>query len=221
VIWLRIALIGGTGNIGEGLALRWGENHEILIGSRKNEKADYAADDYRKKLKENGVSCNITGCDNASAVLKSDVVVLSIPYEHVFTVLEQLQEVFKDQIVISPVVPMKKVDGHYIYTPPDVGSAAIEVKDALPNGTKVVSIYHSIPSEKLMDLDLELEYDVVICGDDEDAKHVVSDLTREIKNLRPLDGGPLIISSMVEAMTPLLLNIGMKNNLKSPSIKFC
>lgn len=221
MIWLRIALIGGTGNIGEGLALRWGRNHEILIGSRKNEKADYAADDYTKKLKAKGVSCNITGYDNATAVSKSDVVVLSIPYAHIFTILEQIRGSFKDQIVISPVVPMKKVDGHYIYTPPNVGSAAIEVKDALPNDTKVVSIYHSIPSEKLMNLDLELEYDVVICGDDADAKHVVSDLTREIKNLRPLDGGPLIISSMVEAMTPLLLNIGLKNNLKSPSIKFC
>ncbi|MFQ5975819.1 MAG: NADPH-dependent F420 reductase, partial [Candidatus Hydrothermarchaeales archaeon] len=90
-----------------------------------------------------------------------------------------------------------------------------------PKSTKVVSIYHSIPSEKLMDLDLELDYDVVICGDDENAKHVVSDLTYEIKNLRPLDGGPLAVSSMVEAMTPLLLNIGLKNDLKSPSIKFC
>lgn len=221
MIHLKIGLLGGTGNIGEGLTLRWAKKHEILVGSRNKGKADYAADDYTKKLEERGVSCNIKGYDNALAVSKSDVVVLSIPYEHVIPTIRQIKDSFKDQIVISPIVPMKKVDGYYIYTPPKEGSASMEVKNALPENTNVISIYHSIPAEKLADLDRILDYDVVICGDDDDAKHMVSDLTREIENLRPLDGGPLHVSSLVEAMTPLLMNISIKNGLTDPSIKFC
>ncbi|MFQ6136203.1 MAG: NADPH-dependent F420 reductase [Candidatus Hydrothermarchaeales archaeon] len=217
---MKIALLGGTGNVGGGLALRWARNHEIIIGSRGREKAEGAADNYTKQLAEKHIPCNILGCDNATAIKRANVVVLSIPYEHVISTIDKTRESFRDKIVITPVVPMKKADGYFIYTPPKEGSAAVEVKNALPESTKVVSIYHSIPSEKLADLDKVLEYDVIICGDDENAKHVVSDLTKEIKNLRPLDGGPLAVSSMVEAMTPLLMNIMIKNRLKNPSIKF-
>lgn len=217
---MKIAILGGTGSIGEGFALRWASKHDILICSREVEKALLAADEYSGMLLNKGLlCCGITGCTNEIGIKDVDVVVLSVPYQGVVPLLKNLRPFFKDQIVISLVVPMKK-NKWFEYTPPKQGSAALEIKETLPESVKVVSAYHNVSAKKLANLDLSLDYDVVVCGDDEEAKRTVMELTREIKNLRPLDGGGLAFSYMIESLTPFLINLAMRNGLSDLGVKF-
>ncbi len=217
---MKIAILGGTGSIGEGYALRWAGKHEISICSREVDRAISVAGEYRGKLLNKGlICCGMTGCTNESGIKDVDVVVLSVPYQGVVKLLNSLRDCFKDQIVISLVVPMKKNEW-FEYTPPKQGSAALEIKDILPEGVKVVSAYHNISAKKLASLDNILDYDVVVCGDDEDAKRTVMELTREIKNLRPLDGGGLKSSYMIESLTPFLINLAIRNHLSDLGVKF-
>jgi hypothetical protein len=214
---MKIALLGGTGDIGEGLALRWASNHEIIIGSRKEQKAKDAVARYEKILQKFRISCNMSGRENAEAAQEADVVVLSIPYKHIVATIKQIR--FSDQIVITPAVPMKKVKNCMIYCPPKEGSCALLVQKALPRSAKLVAAYQSVAAEKLADVSKPAEGDVIICSDDDHAKKVVMQLTADIKNLRPLDGGPLAASAMVEALVPLLINVELKNKVRHPTIR--
>ncbi len=217
---MKIAILGGTGSIGEGFALRWAAKHDILLCSREIDKAVKTAEEYTSTLLNKGLlCCGIKGCKNENAIGDAEVVILSVPYGGVVPLLKSLKPFFKDQIVISLVVPMKK-NKWFEYTPPKQGSAALEIKDILPESVKVISAYHSISAKKLANLDLNLDYDVVVCGDDEDAKKTVMDLTREIKNLHPLDGGGLASSYMIESLTPFLINLALRNGLSNLGVKF-
>jgi NADPH-dependent F420 reductase len=217
---MKIAVLGGTGNIGEGFALRWAEKHEILLCSREIDKAVNSASKYTERLANKGFSCcGMTGCKNETAISNADIVVLSVPYQGVITLLKDIRPCFSDQIVISLVVPMKK-NKWFEYAPPKQGSAALEIEDILPDSVKVVSAYHNISAKKLTDLELALDYDVVVCGDDEHAKRTVMGLTCEIENLQPLDGGGLASSYMTESMTPFLLNLAIRNGLSNLGVKY-
>jgi NADPH-dependent F420 reductase len=217
---MKIAILGGTGSIGEGFALRWAEKHEILVCSREIERAINVASDYTHILSNKGIQCcTITGCRNEAAIKDADVVVLSVPYQGVVLLLEKLSPLFRDQIVISLVVPMKK-NKWFEFTPPKQGSAALEIQEILPKTVKVVSSYHNVSARKLANLELSLDYDVVVCGDDEEAKKTVMELTHEIKNLRPLDGGGLASSYMIESLTPFLINLAIRNKLSDLGVKF-
>ncbi|MDP2767246.1 MAG: NADPH-dependent F420 reductase, partial [Candidatus Methanoperedens sp.] len=186
---MKIAILGGTGSIGEGFALRWAAKHDIMLCSREVDRAVKAAQEYTGTLLNKGMlCCGIAGCTNETGIKDVDVVVLSVPYQGVVQLLKNLKPCFKDQIVISLVVPMKK-NKWFEYTPPKQGSAALEIRDILPKSVKVVSAYHNVSAKKLANLESSLDYDVVVCGDDEAAKRTVMELTREIKSLRPLDGG--------------------------------
>jgi len=217
---MKIAILGGTGSIGEGFALRLASNNEVVICSRDVDRAIEAANDYSHLLLSKGVlNCDLKGCTNEIAIEDADIVILSVPHKGVVSLLQTLRPYFKDQIVISMVVPMQKND-KFEYTPPEQGSAALEIKSCLPETVKVISAYHNVPAKKLEDLGCALDYDVVICGDDEDAKKTVMELTSKIGNLRPLDGGSLDSSYMVESLTPFLINLAIKNGLRDLGVKF-
>lgn len=219
---MKIAIVGGTGRIGEGFACRWAPYHEILVGSREIEKAEVSAGNYKSELRERGIKCEVLGCSNREAIDKSDLVIMSVPYQGVIPLVQQLRDSFKNQIVVSLVVPMKK-NQWYEYTPPSQGSAALWIKDLLPKTVRVVSAYHNLSFRKLADLDQILENDVVVCGDDEASKKTVMELTQQIKNLRALDGGPLgplASSYLVESLTPFLMNLATRNNLSDLGVKF-
>ncbi len=217
---MKIAILGGTGSIGEGFALRWAAKHDILLCSREIDKAVKTAEEYTSTLLNKGLlCCGIKGCKNENAIGDADVVVLSVPYVGVVPLLKSLKPFFKDQIVISLVVPMKK-NKWFEYTPPKQGSAALEIQEILPKSVKVISAYHNISAKKLANLDLNLDYDVVVCGDDEEAKKTVMELTKEIKNLHPLDGGGLASSYMIESLTPFLINLALRNGLSDLGVKF-
>ncbi len=216
---MKISLLGGTGSFAEGLVIRWAKvGHEVLIGSRTQEKADTAAAEINEKAKEEGVNGSIVGMENGEAAKLSDVVVVCLPPEYTRGTLEGIADSFSNQIVISPVVPMKfgKVVS---YDPPEIGSAAIDIQDVLPDTVKVVSAYHNIPAKGLANFQKPLDYDVVICGDDDEAKAVVTKLTEEMPSLKAIDAGALEISSMIEAITPLIINMNKKHKHEF-SIKF-
>ena len=218
---MRISLLGGTGDIAEGLVLRWSKvGHEIFIGSRSEEKAKGIAAQYIENLAERGIKCNIHGMPNADAATASEVVIISIPAEYAVATVEYVRDSLTDQIVVTPVVPMVKKGKAFYYTPPSQGSAALEIKEVLPEGVRLVSAYHNLPAKELSEIDLELDYDVVICGDDDEAKGVVKKLTEEMPNLRVLDAGPLDASSMIEALTPLIVNLNVRHKPQHFSVKF-
>ena len=217
---MKISLLGGTGDIAEGLVLRWSQKgHEIFIGSRSQEKAEGIAAEYIEKLEGLGIESKIHGMANADAAKNSEVVVISIPPEYAASTIEGCGDSITDQIVVTPVVSMKKEGKTFLYNPPSQGSSAEEIRQVLPETAKLVSAYHNLPAKELAMIDMELDYDVVICGDDEDAKEVVKNLTEEMKNLRVLDAGPLAVSPMIEAITPLIvsLNVRLKKHF---SVKF-
>lgn len=217
---MKIAILGGTGSIGEGFALRWAGKHDILVCSREIERAEKAAYEYTCELTTRGLYClGIKGCENVTAIEQADIILLSVPYQGVVQLLKSLYPYFKDQIVVSMIVPMKK-NSEFEYTPPKQGSAALELQEILPKSVKVVSAFHNVSAKKLANIGLELDYDVVVCSDNEQAKKTVMELALEIKNLRPFDGGGLASSSMIEALTPFLINLAKRNGLSDLSVKF-
>ncbi|MEA1895284.1 MAG: NADPH-dependent F420 reductase [Euryarchaeota archaeon] len=215
---MNIAILGGTGDIGEGFALNWAENHHIRIGSRKSDRAEAAAESYRDTLAGIGTKGDILGFDNQTASEGADVIILTVPHKHVAGVIDTVRPVLDRQIIISPVVPMTKSE-YFEYSPPTQGSAAEEILEMLPEGICVVAAYHTIASGRLCRLDPTFKCDVMICGDDRHSKDVVIELTDENECLRPLDAGPLAAARTIESLTPMLLNLAMLNDLKDPSIK--
>ena len=212
---MKIALVGGTGDIGTGFAVRFMQNHEIIIGSRKADKAQESAKAVMELVGPKG---NVWGTDNGSAVAAADAVVLCVPYEHLNSATSDLSSSYNSQLVVSPVVPMSYNGKFFQFNPPAEGSAAMRAKSLLPEGMRIVSAYHTICAAALQARDRVLKADVLICGDDAEAVDTVVGLTGEIKSLRPLIVGPLAASALVESLTPMLLNVARKNKIKEAGI---
>jgi len=213
---MKIALVGGTGNIGTGFAVRWAANNEIIIGSRKADKAEESAKAVLQILDQKGTVC---GTDNCCAIAASDVVVLCVPYDRLISVTGDLKENYGNQVVISPIVPMNYNGKFFQYCPPAEGSAAQRVKSMLPDGINIVSAFHTISAAALQAKDRELKADTLMCSDYPEALEPVFDLAREIKSLRPIKIGPLAASSLVESLTPMLLNAARMNRIKDAGIR--
>ncbi len=212
---MKIALVGGTGDIGTGFAVRFMQNHEIIIGSRKIDKARESAAAVMQLSDAKG---NVWGTDNGSAVAAADAVLLCVPYENLNSVTSDLKASYNSQLVISPVVPMSYNGKFFQFNPPAEGSAAMQVKSLLPEGMRIVSAFHTVCAAALQARDRVLKADVLICGDDAEAVDIVVGLTGEIKSLRPLRSGPLATSALVESLTPMLLNVARRNKIKNAGI---
>ena len=221
---MKIGIVGGTGGMGKGFALRWCKNHDILIGSRDAARAVNSAQEYTNLAKEihGKVTGSIIGNDNASIAKESDVLILSIQYEHIDSVCSELLPQLKDScIVISPIVPMTKTDLGFEFIPIKENkpfSYQLVVK-YMKNKSKLVSAFHVISEKKLANPTLALDYDIFVCGDDKDSVDVVNGLINEIEGLRPIYLGPGALSYLTEITTPLLLNAMIRNKLKNPGIK--
>lgn len=217
---MKIALLGGTGDIGAGLAMRFAMlGHDVIVGSRKPDKAIEKCDEYTECVKGKKKECKFYGTDNISAAKEADVSILTIPWKYAFETAEKLKDALEGKIVVSPVVPMSKKDGCFMYTPPSNLSAAEEIANIL-KGSRVVGAFQNVPAAKFSNLDAEIDWDVAVCSDDEEAKKVVIGLIEQLKGLRPLDAGPLSVCKMVEGITPLLVNIMARNKLKSIGVRF-
>ena len=221
---MKIGIIGGTGGMGKGFALRWCVNHDVLIGSRDATKASQSALEYSKIAVElyGSVKGKITGNDNVLIAKESDVLVLSISYENIDSTCPTILSNVKDDcIVISPIVPMTKTNSgfEFISFIEKKPSAFELVQKHMKDKTKLVSAFHTVSEKKLVDPNLVLDFDIFICGDDQKAIEIVSGLVKEIKNLRPLILGPGSLSYLAEVATPILLNVMIKNKMKNPGLK--
>jgi NADPH-dependent F420 reductase len=216
---MQIAILGGTGDIGEGLALRLARKHRVIVGSREEVKAKEAAENYVKVLASKGIKADIAGASNVDAARDADVVILAVRYQFAMQTLQGIEGVLDDQIVVTPIVPMSKTK-LCSYTPPEKGSAAKQICEVLPPAIKLVSTFHTLPAARLANLDDPLGFDLIVCSDDEEAKKVIMGLVSDIGDVRPLDGGGLEEARLVEALTPLLVNLAIKNKIKDLSIKF-
>ena len=221
---MKISIIGGTGGMGEGFALRWVVNHEITIGSRDAEKAKKSAEQYMNTALSsygNSLKGTIKGADYVSSATGSDILILSIPYESIKVTCDSISNnIANDCIIVSPIVPMERNDVGFTYVPfeKSMKSGAHLLAENLP-GKKVVSAFHTISEVKLKNINESLDSDTFVCGDDQDAITKLNQLIGEIKGLRPLYLGPLAISYQAEVLTPMLLNAAKKNKLKHPGIK--
>ena len=221
---MKVGIIGGTGGMGKGFALRWSQNHEVIVGSRDAVRASESALEYTNLAKEafGEIKGTISGNDNVSVAKESDVLILSIPYDNIDSVCSGILSEVKDScVVVSPIVPMTKTD---------VGFEFIPIKESKPfsyqlvsnhmkNKSKLVSAFHVISEKKLVNPTLELDYDIFVCGDDNESVQVVNGLINEIKGLRPIYLGPGELSYLAEISTPLLLNAMIRNKIKNPGIK--
>jgi NADPH-dependent F420 reductase len=218
---MRIAIIGGTGDIGEGLALRLAQHNEVTVGSREAAKATEAADNYNKLLKSRGMKDEIKGMSNEEAAKDADVVILAVRYQFAIPTIQTLNSVgaLDGKIVVSPIVPMGK-QKLCSFNPPACGSATKECCSVLPPDVKMVSTFQSLPAPRLANLDDKLGFDVIVCADDEEAKKTVMKLAEQLGDIRALDGGSLNEASLIESLTPLLINLAIKNKTKPLSIKF-
>ena len=199
-----LAILGGTGPEGKGLALRLAMAGETpIIGSRDAGRGAAAADELAQSV-PGGV---IKGSDNAGAVASADVVFLAFPYEGQRPVLEDLGAALKGKIVVSVIAPMKFERGKGASAVEvEAGSAAQEAQDMLPD-SQVVAAFQNASAEELLDPSATMEGDVVVCSDHPEAKKLVMELAGKIKDLRGVDGGSLANAKYVEQLTPLLVNI--------------
>jgi NADPH-dependent F420 reductase len=212
---MRIALLGGTGDIGRGLALRWGRDtdHELLVGSRDPEKARDRAEAYGAELADRGVASDYKGFENAMAADRADVVVLAVPAYHLVDTVESVADrLDAETVLVTPAVGMQRDEDGFHYNRPGAGSVAALAASAKPDEVPLVGAFHNLPAGGLADLDREFEWDTLVFGESEDAKAIVADLAAEIEGLRPLDAGGLANAPEIEAVTPLLINVAMHND---------
>ena len=212
---MRIALLGGTGDIGEGLALRWAHDtdHEIVIGSRDPEKARNRAEAYEAEIDDRGVDTKITGFENGMAADRADVVVLAVPAYHIADTIEAVSDSLTEgDILITPATGMKRDEDGFHYHKPGAGSVTKIAVEAAPEGVPVVGAFHNLAAGRLTDLDAELGIDTLLISDDEAAKSTVSSLAEDIEGLRALDAGSVANAAEVESVTPLLINVAMNNS---------
>ena len=221
---MKIGIIGGTGGMGKGFALRWCKKHEVIIGSRDAERASTSANEYLGSANDayGNISGTILGKDNLSVAKESDVLILSIPYENIDVTCSQLlPEISNECVVISPIVPMTKTD---------VGFECVAIKENkafshqtvekhMKDKTKLVSAFHVISEKKLVNPTLSLDYDIFVAGDDKNSVEVVNGLINEIDGLRSIYLCPGALAYLVEMSTPLMLNAMIRNKMKNPGIK--
>ncbi|MCU4927045.1 NADPH-dependent F420 reductase [Halobacteria archaeon AArc-dxtr1] len=210
---MRIALVGGTGDIGEGLTLRFGRDtdHEILIGSRDPEKAREAVETYEAELASRDIEASIKGFDNEMVADRADVVVLAVPPYYVGDTVEAIAEKLdEDQILVTPAVGMKGDEHGMHYHPPSAGSVTELVASRAPDEVPVVGAFHNLAAGALADLDHELDLDTLVVGEGDPKDRVIA-LAEEIDGLRALDAGPLANAAEVESVTPLVINIAKHN----------
>jgi NADPH-dependent F420 reductase len=207
-----IAVIGGTGALGGGLARRWAKaGHRVIIGSREAAKAQEAAEALRAE-----VGGEVTGMENGAAAAAAEIVALTVPFSNQRPMLEVIRDGVQGKILIDATVPL---------VPPRVGrvqlpeedSAAVRAQAFVGDGVKVVAAFQNIGAEHL-NSDHEIECDVLVSGDDQDARDVVVGLVSDA-GLRGWHAGPLANSAAAEALTSVLISINRRYKIAGSGIR--
>ena len=207
-----IAVIGGTGSEGSGLAYRWAHaGYSIVIGSRDPERAKTAADDLNRELR----LTSVRGMENSEAAREGDVLVLSVPYSAHTSTLESIKAEAQGKILIDVSVPIVPPVTQ-VHIPPE-GSAAQEAHIVLGDQVRVVSAFQNVSAVHLKDLTTSADCDVLVTGNETEAKAVAIQLA-EAAGMRGIDAGVLANAVVAESLTPILLGINKRYGIKGAGI---
>jgi NADPH-dependent F420 reductase len=205
-----IPIVGGTGALGAGLALRWAQaGAPIAIGSRSVERAEEAA----AKLREKVPGAEVGGLLNEEAARRAEIVFLTVPFRAQSENLNNLREALEPgQILVDCTVPLAAAVSGKATRSLGVwqGSAAQQAQEMVPEGVTVVSALHTVSAPTLADLDAVLDEDVPICGDRKAEKARVAELIQAVPGLRAVNAGALEMARIVEQLTPLLISINTR-----------
>jgi NADPH-dependent F420 reductase len=207
----RIAIIGGTGDQGKGLALRWAQaGYEIIIGSRDAERAQAAAAEMRASL---GGNPSLLGLANGDAAAEAPIVVLTVPFAAQIATLKQITgRLQPGALLVDVTVPLEPAVGGKPTRVLGVwaGSAAEQCAELAPEGVRVASAFHNVGADALTDLAHAVDCDIIVCGDDKPSRERLKPLVEAIPGCRYIDGGLLANSRTVEAMTALLIGMNIR-----------
>jgi 8-hydroxy-5-deazaflavin:NADPH oxidoreductase len=206
-----IAILGGTGPAGLGLALRWARaGEDIIIGSRSKERAEAAAAGIRDRV---GTGAKVAGMTNSEACAGADLLALTVPFEGQVALLKELKTAFRPgSILMDATVPLAASVGGRASRTLGVwqGSAAQQTAELVPKGVIVVAAFQNCSAD-MMNGDHPVECDVIVCSDDATATQTVSELVKKIPGLRAIDGGKLENARIVEQVTALLVGLNIRH----------
>jgi NADPH-dependent F420 reductase len=208
-----IAVIGGTGPAGTGLALRWARAGEtVIIGSRDAARAQQTAETIRERA---GANAQVSGMENSAACAASDLLVLTVPFEGQAALLKQLKPAIRPgSVMIDATVPLAASVGGRASRTIGVwqGSAAQQTAELVPKGVSVVAAFQNVSAEVLNGSNNEdVDCDVVVCSDDPNATQVAMELAAKIAGVRAIDGGKLENARIVEQITALLIGFNIRH----------
>ncbi|ACY12703.1 NADPH-dependent F420 reductase [Haliangium ochraceum] len=215
---MRIAIVGGTGNEGRGLGLRWARaGHDVRLGSREATRAEACAAELAERLgagadadanRDTAAAPAIAGGSNIWAIEGADAVVLSVPYRAHASTLAALAEALAGKLLIDITVPLVPPRVRVVHLP-EGRAAALEAQERLGAEVRVVAALHHVSAGHLADLDHAVDCDVLVCGDDEHARNTAVAVIGDL-GVRALDAGPLRNAIALEALTPVLLHLNRR-----------
>jgi NADPH-dependent F420 reductase len=206
-----LSIIGGTGDLGSGLARSWSRaGYSVILGSRSEERAEESA----SLLRSEGFA-SITGDTNVGAAAKADIIIVAVPFANYETSLAEIKDAAKGKIVVTAVVPLVPPKVSVVQLP-SAGSAAVIGQSLLDSTTRVVGAFHNVGSQKLHDGG-KADCDVLVFGDDAEARGEVIKLADAVSN-SGVDGGALANAAAAEALTSVLIAINRKYKVKGAGI---
>lgn len=217
---MSVAIIGGTGDEGFGLAVRLGRaGVPIVIGSRAEEKGKASAEKGRGLA---GADAPIDGTTNQEAAAGSDVVLVTVPFAGQAEIYRSIKDSIRTGAVVcdatSPLASAVGRPAWQVLTPWE-GSAAEQAKAILPSHVRMVSGFHTISAEALHEFDHPMSGDVILCGADAEAKAIIGDLVEKIPDLRWVDSGPLSMARVVERLTALMIGVNRAYGTRDAGIE--
>ena len=214
-----IAVLGGTGNQGPGLALRWAKaGHHVIIGSRQEEKALRVAGELNAKLGPGSAGGGkIRGMANPDAAAACEVAVITVPYGAQNALLDTLREPLQSKVLVNVNVAMKPPKVARVFIPPE-GSASEQAQAILGDGVTVVAAFQNISASELERSDTPIDCDVLVCGNKKAAKRIAIALAEDI-GTRGIDAGALVNAKAVEAMTSVLIGINIRYKIHGAGVR--
>jgi NADPH-dependent F420 reductase len=211
---MRIAILGGTGEQGPGLALRWAiAGEEVIIGSRSQDRAEKVAAELNAELGQ----ARIRGLENPQAAEAAEIVVLTVPYTAHLSTLESVKPQVQGKILIDVSVPLDP-DNPRRMKMPAAGSATEEAQAFFGAETKVVAAFQNVSAHLLRDPQHEIDCEVLVCGNDAEAKKIVMGLVSNM-GLHATDVGPAESARVVESLTSLLIRLNIRHKVKGSGIR--
>lgn len=210
----QIAILGGTGKEGKGLAYRWAlAGHHVVIGSRQIEKAQAAVEEVKQISKEH---LELNAATNDTAVQTQEIIVLTVPYSAHVSMVESIKPFMVGKLLIDVTVPLvpPKVTRVQI---PAAGSAAMESLSILGEGTRVVSAFQNISYERLIHHQ-DIDCDVLVTGTDKESRELVIGLVEDA-GMKGWDAGPIENSIVAEGLTSILIHLNKKHGVEASGIR--